>query len=361
MIDVAVIGAGPAGCAAAVALAQGGREVVVLDRHAEARECVCGEFLGADAARALRRLGLDLPALGALPLRRLRLGAGGREAGVTLPFAAWSLPRRDLDGALRARAVAAGAEVRGGAAVQVAEWQGGAWRLRCGGREVVARRVVLATGKHAMRGHPRDGAGAGSLGLKLHLRGVALPAEIALLPFAGGYAGLQPRPGKGADGGANLCGVIAGGKAGVIARDPAALLARVAGGSALAARLLSGAVPEWDRPLAIGAVPYGFRHRGTGGPPGLYRVGDQTAVIPSCAGEGVAMALHSGLHAGQAILAGQEAAAFHAGWLARIGGAMRWGGAAGGLLGLAPGFVVGVSGALPAVARVIARRTRMAA
>lgn len=364
MIDVAVIGAGPAGCAAAVALAEGGREVVLLDRHAWARECVCGEFLGADAARALARLGLDPAALGALPLKRLRLGAGRLEAGVALPFAAWSLPRRDLDGALRAQAVAAGVEMRGGAAVQAVDFQHGAWRLRCGGQggadQVQARLVVLATGKHAMRGHPRIGADAGSTGLKLHLRGVAMPAEIALLPFAGGYAGLQPRPAKEANGAANLCVVLREPGAAALAHDPAALLARVAGGSAVATRLLAGTVPEWDRALAIGAVPYGFRHRDPG-PPGLYRVGDQAAVIPSCAGEGVAMALHSGLAAARAILAGEAAAAFHAGWQARIRGAMGWGGAAGGLLGLAPGFVVGVSGTLPGVVRLIARRTRMAA
>lgn len=361
MIEVAVIGAGPAGAAAAIALAEAGRDVLLLDRHAEAQECVCGEFLGVDAARALARLGLDLPALGALPLKGLRLGAGTREAGVALPFPAWSLPRRDLDGALRARAATTGAILRAGAPVQAAAWRDGAWRLRQGDREVAAQRVVLATGKHAMRGHPRLGAGAGALGLKLHLQGVAMAAEIALLPFGGGYAGLQPRPG----GGANLCVVIGNGDAGTIARDPAALLARVAGGSAVAARLLAGAAPEWDRPLAIGAVPYGFRHShrpgDQPGPPGLYRVGDQAAVIPSCAGEGVAMALHSGLAAAAAILAGEDAGRFHAGWQSRIRGAMLWGGAAGGLLGAAPGLVVGLSATLPGIARLIARRTRLAA
>ncbi|MBX6745725.1 MAG: monooxygenase, partial [Acetobacteraceae bacterium] len=70
--EVAVIGAGPAGCAAAIALA--GRHVLLLERAAAARESVCGEFLGPNAAVALARLGLDLPALGAMPLHRLRLG-----------------------------------------------------------------------------------------------------------------------------------------------------------------------------------------------------------------------------------------------------------------------------------------------
>lgn len=361
--DVAVIGAGPAGCAAALALARTGRSVLLLDRAAEARESVCGEFLGPDAADALARLGLDLPAMGAAPLRRLRVAARRRDAAVALPFAAWGLPRRMLDGALREAALAAGAGFCR-AAVLGAGAEGAGWRLRLdGGEEVRAARVVLATGKHALRGHPRRGAPTGALGLKLHLRGPVPEGETVLLPFDGGYAGLQPLPAS-EGGGANLCAALHGlgrVEAGEAARDAAALLARVATGTALAARLLAPLRPAWERPLAVAGVPYGFRHRdGAGAADTLFRVGDQAAVIPSFTGSGVAVALQSGLAAAAAIEAGTGARAFHAAWRRRSGGPMRWAVAAAWLLRAVPWLTAaGAAASPPAVLTLAARRTRI--
>ncbi|MBC4014467.1 NAD(P)/FAD-dependent oxidoreductase [Siccirubricoccus deserti] len=347
-----VLGAGPAGCAASIALARAGAKVLLLERQAAAQESVCGEFLGPDAEAALRLLGLDLPALGAVPLRRLRIGAGAREAEVALPFPAWALPRRLLDGALRAAAETAGVELRSGIAIAAAEPAPQGWRLRWPGGKAVAPRLILATGKHGLRGHPRAGAPQGALGLKLHLAGVEAGDAVALLPFAGGYAGLQPLPG----GGANLC-VALHAEGGAAARDPAALLERVAAGSALAARLLRGARPLWDRPLAVAAVPYGFR-QGADGPEGLYRIGDQAAVIASFTGAGVALALHSGLAAAAAVLAGDSAARFHLAWRRRSAGPMRWAGLGALALRRAPaGFAT--AAAFGPAARWMARATRL--
>ena len=57
----------------------------------------------------------------------------------------------------------------------------------------------------------------------------------------------------------------------------------------------------------IGAVPYGWIARDTSS--GLFRLGDQAAVIPSLAGEGMSIAIASGTMAAQHWLAGGAASA----------------------------------------------------
>ena len=75
---------------------------------------------------------------------------------------------------------------------------------------------------------------------------------------------------------------------------PLGLIAALADRSpALADRL--GDVPADARVDAIGDVPYGWRATTTW--PGLYRLGDQAAVIPSLAGEGIGIALASAAEA----------------------------------------------------------------
>src|SRR5437879_12523126 len=56
--DVAVVGGGPAGAAAAITLANAGRDVVVVDRARFPRDKCCGDGLTAGALRHLEALGL---------------------------------------------------------------------------------------------------------------------------------------------------------------------------------------------------------------------------------------------------------------------------------------------------------------
>ena len=112
-VDVAVVGAGPAGAAAAILLAEHGLDVIVLDRAALPRpRIVCGEYLSPEAARLLDRLGVlkAVDAAGAAPLAGMRITAPdgtvvvGRYGAVGgwRPYRqhAMGVPRATLDGAL---------------------------------------------------------------------------------------------------------------------------------------------------------------------------------------------------------------------------------------------------------------------
>jgi flavin-dependent dehydrogenase len=308
--DALVVGGGLAGAALARQLAAAGRDVLLLERQPGPHDKVCGEFLSGEAVSYLRRLGVDPAALGALPLESLAIAGRGEARRCRLPFPAFSLSRRRLDEALLAHAAAAGAVLRRGAGVRALERQGAGWQARLeDGSRVQAREAFLATGKHDLRGWRRPpGRQPDLLGFKLHLRlarqqAMALGRGVEIGLFPGGYAGLQPVEG----GRANLCLLVRRGAFAALGGQWPALLAAITASCPHLARRLSGAMPLWERPLAIAAIPYGFVQRGSDG---CWRLGDQAAVIPSFAGEGMSIALHSAHLAAACHLRGEDAAAF---------------------------------------------------
>ena len=110
---VIVVGAGPAGSAAAIAACRAGARVILLDRDDFPRDKVCGDGIAADALDVLAGLGVTGIADGYPAVERLRLVApGGAEVSRPLPRVAHTIPREVFDARLVAAAVAAGAELR---------------------------------------------------------------------------------------------------------------------------------------------------------------------------------------------------------------------------------------------------------
>lgn len=111
--DVVVVGAGPAGSAAALAARRAGATVLLLDRDDFPRDKPCGDGIAAEALDVLKDLGVPAAAAGYPAIPRLRLvGPGGAAVARELPKAAHTVPRRVFDARLVAAAVGAGAELR---------------------------------------------------------------------------------------------------------------------------------------------------------------------------------------------------------------------------------------------------------
>ncbi len=149
--DVLVVGAGPAGSAAALTLARAGIDVVLVDQHAFPRDKVCGDGLIPDAHNALRRLGvLDAVMARAQPADHIRC-IGPRSGRIDVPGVLAVLPRKELDDIVCRAAAAAGARmhapVRFVAPIEVDGLVVGA-TLQHGEetRAVRARWVILASG-----------------------------------------------------------------------------------------------------------------------------------------------------------------------------------------------------------------------
>ena len=109
--EVLVVGAGPAGSAAARTLALAGFDVVLVDAQAFPRDKVCGDGLIPDAHHAMRKLGV-LDEVMSLAHRVKHVGVvGPRGQRIDVPGSVAVLPRRELDQVLCRAAAAAGARM----------------------------------------------------------------------------------------------------------------------------------------------------------------------------------------------------------------------------------------------------------
>ncbi|WP_240801499.1 geranylgeranyl reductase family protein [Streptomyces sp. A1136] len=113
-----VVGAGPAGSAAAVHLARAGVDVLLLEKSGFPREKVCGDGLTPRGVAQLVRMGVDIDAPGWMRNRGMRWVCEGHRADLdwprlgSLPDFGLTRSRHDFDDLLAAHARAAGARLR---------------------------------------------------------------------------------------------------------------------------------------------------------------------------------------------------------------------------------------------------------
>ena len=307
--EVAIVGGGLAGSAAAITLAQAGRSVVLLEKESQEHHKVCGEFLSQEALAYLLDLGVEVEALGAVPIHSVRLAGRFGVSETRLPFASKALTRRTLDEELLRLAELAGAIVLRGRRVLSLDREGEGWCVRLADETMVANTAFLATGKHDLRERPRPAGRQGDLiAFKMYWRlapeqAAALEGHVELNLYRNGYAGLMPVE----DGVANLCCLVKRAEYLRMGARWEHLLEAMQRDCPHLKQRLQGATPLLAKPLAISSIPYGFMREQSDG---AWVLGDQATVIPSFTGDGMSIALHSGRLAAEMYLQGEAAESF---------------------------------------------------
>jgi flavin-dependent dehydrogenase len=308
LFDAVVVGAGPAGSAAATVLAGAGRRVALFEKDRFPRSKVCGEFLSADALPLLERLGAREALEGLGPERIERgsiLPARGRPVAFRLPATALGISRLKFDDLLARRAAQSGARVHFGTRILAIEREpstGFRVRLTRGQAEseIRARAVIGAWGRwdsldrrlergfltrsRRFFGWSRDFLGDAR----------SLAGQVRLYLFPGGYCGLSRIEG----GAVNLAGVVS-----------EKAFRRAGSGWEEVCRHARRTNPSLDADLSdLDPGPIGFLVTGpvffTAKPPveeGILMAGDAAGVIDPFSGQGQAAALASGILAGETV------------------------------------------------------------
>lgn len=191
MRTVRILGAGPAGAAAAIAARSEGCAVTLIEKSRLPRHKVCGEFLSPGVCRLLEQLGVWQEFLRAAPapIHRLELHFGARSKQYKLPGCAYGLSRYRLDRLLVEQALALKAVLKTGGAPD------GAPAPSASAEPPAA--TVLATGRNAIAP-----PGNRLFGFKAHFQGPAQNA-VELFFFSGSYVGVSPVE----SGLTNVCGI----------------------------------------------------------------------------------------------------------------------------------------------------------
>jgi menaquinone-9 beta-reductase len=338
--DAIVVGAGPAGAAAAIELARRGRDVLLLDRADFPRDKPCGDLIGAGALALARSLGLDETMLRPFePLRGAFIHADGGTHDLTPATRLGRLalgrtdarvvPRRVFDAALVEAAQTAGVRVRRISVSEVSNWNDGARVVRGsshdGAAALLARGVVVAGGYGCRVARDvalplSESAPPRGIAMRGYWRGVdAPPGRIVfaldrwLLP---GYGWVFPLP----DGSANVgVGMLVDGRA---SREPLReLYARfVADPASPAFAWLRRAAPTGEPrawPLDLGPRPRRLVADG------LLVAGEAAGLVGPMTGAGIGFALASGALAGRTMAAALERGAADRVALAAYGATIR--------------------------------------
>jgi flavin-dependent dehydrogenase len=285
--DIAVVGGGPAGTAAAITAARRGARVLLLERSRLPRHKVCGEFISAESLDLLTALLEGTPGAALLAdaphMNAARIFLDDTVVQASLPAAAASIERYSLDLALWRAAESAGVDARLQTTAEKIAHENDHWRLQTTAGDLRSRSVVDATGRWSNL-RSASAPTEFSVGVKAHFTSNQVePDTVDLYFFHGGYCGVS-RVGRDQ---VNVCAMFSSAEFQTCRDQPLEHI--LAAHSDLHQRSL-----HWRRTTDVVITsPLLFRPV-VAAESGVLRAGDAAGFIDPFAGDGISLALRSG-------------------------------------------------------------------
>jgi flavin-dependent dehydrogenase len=296
IFDLAIIGGGPAGCAAAIKASRSGAQVLLIERTRFPRHKVCGEFVSAESLGLLQELLADeyqnlLSQAPRISQGRIFLDGSMLQTGIDPPAA--SIARLDLDSALWETSRAAGVECHSETSVESIAGSG-PFRITANGQVFQAEALGNASGRWSSLTSPEVRARNGKqkwIGIKAHFQDPFSSPSVDLYFFDGGYCGVQPVSAAHNGSGIriNACAMVRA--------DLANTLADVLGlHPALGER--SSSWRQITEPVTTSPLIF---HKPEPVREAMFQVGDAAAFVDPFVGDGISLALRSGALAAECL------------------------------------------------------------
>jgi flavin-dependent dehydrogenase len=292
-VDVAIIGAGPAGSTLAALLAQRGANVTLYDRESFPRDKLCGEFLSYDALQILDAMGAlqTIDAQRVPAIEQCRIIGRRRTYTFALPKPARGVSRMLLDHTLLNKAKSNGARFEVETVANL--------------NAVNAKIVVGAWGRwgrfdkelHRSFVEEKDR----SFGFKRHYRKAANrhlstgTNQIDLYSFEHGYLGVNAIEGHET----NICGLVHASRLAGHKGRWDAFVETIRNEEPQLEALYARYEPAQEHFLASEPVIFRARSAVEGG---VFMIGDASGIIDPLTGNGMAMAIQSALLAAPLLL-----------------------------------------------------------
>ena len=298
---VLIIGGGLAGLVNAIHLSKNGIDVRLIEKNQYPKHKVCGEYISKEVLPYLAYLEVDPFEYGAVDITRFELSTSkGKKIKTDLPLGGFGISRYTLDDVLYKQAIANGVHVDTDSVTDIKFIEGeDRFTINCkSGEEYQAEIVIGAYGKRSnldmTLGRSFIKQKSPYLGVKAHYKGEFPSDLVALHNFEGGYCGVS----KVENDYINIC-YLTNYDAFKKYKDTNTFQEEVLEKNPHLKEIFNSCESVFEQPLTISQVsflpkPTVENH--------ILMSGDSAGMIHPLCGNGMGMAIHSGLLLSQSIL-----------------------------------------------------------